>query len=168
MTHEFDLMARDDSGPIVLVDAPSYTTSSLKTGSTNKLMGHFAIQMQRGSILVWDCADGGDDYRVRVGEGLNAQSGLREVTGQIISTGNRLHLSSYTALTMAAQFSEHGIPDKRGEGTATPVAPGAYSVRIVQMHDPNEIDDWNEQPHFLLEMEPGDAPMWSDVARRAA
>lgn len=167
MPREFDLRVIDDSGLLGLVDAPSYTTFVAENWEYEQLMEHFAAEMQRGSILVWDCADGGNDYCVRIREGLTMQKGFREATGQIIASENRFHLASYTALTMAAQFPEYGIPTKHEEDLAIAVAPGPYRVRIVQLYDPNKLEHLDGKPHFLLELEPGDAPRWSDVAWRA-
>jgi hypothetical protein len=131
-------------------------------------MDHFASQMQRGAILVWDCADGGNDYRVRVRGQITSQPGFREATGQILVTGDRLHLASYTALTMAAQFPEYRIPGKHEEDQAIAAAAGRYRVRIVQMYDPKSAAVPTDGLHFLLEMELGEAPEWKEVAWRTA
>jgi len=168
MPQEVDLVVVDDSGLLGLVDTPSYVTFVSEDWEYDELIRHFAAEMQRGTLLVWDCADGGNDYRVRVRDRLSTQQGFREATSEIVATGNRLHLASYTALTMAAQFRDCALPGEHEEDLAIPVVPGRYRVRIVQMYDPEALEHLNGEPHFLVEMELGHAERWRDVAWRAA
>ncbi len=168
MPHEFDLVLIDDSGLLGLVDALAYTTYVAEDWEYEQLIGHFASNMQRSCILVWDCGDGGNDYRIRVRNAFTTQGGFREAIGEITATTNQLYLASYTALTMAAQFPEYHIPGKHEEDLAIPVVPGRYRLRLVQMYDPKQSEHLEGSPHFLLELEPGDGPTWSDVAWRAA
>ena len=163
MPMETELALFDDSGLLGLVDAASYSTFVGEDWTYEQLVSHFANQMQRNALLVWDCADGGNNYRVRVRDRITNEGGYREVTGQIVVTDGKLHLASFTALTMAAQFPEYGIPDKSEQDLVVSVAPGTYKVRIVQKYDP-EAAESDESGEVLLELELGEAPNWPAVA----
>ena len=160
---ETELTLSDDSGLFGLVDAASYSTFVDEDWTYEQLLGHSAHQMQRNALLVWDCADGGNNYRVRVRDRITTESGHREVFGQIVAIGGNLHLASYTALTMAAQFPECGIPDKSEQHLVIPVTPGTYKVRIAQKYDP-EAAQSDDSGEVLVELEPGEAPNWTCVA----
>lgn len=97
------LSISDDSGLLGLVDTQAYETYVSESWTYEQLVEHFAKQSAKGSILVWDCGDGGDIYRVDVKLGFTNEVGFREATGSLKVTGSQLYLTSYTALTMAAQ-----------------------------------------------------------------
>ena len=153
---ETDLFIVDDSGLLGLVDAASYSTFVGEDWTYEQLLNHFAKQMQLGTLLVWDCADGGNNYRVKVRNRITSEAGYREVSGHIVATSGKLNLASYTALTMAAQFPEYGIPDKSEADQVIAVAPGPYKVRMVQKYDP--AASTSDGGELLLEFEPGEAP----------
>lgn len=160
---ETELALFDDSGLLGLVDAASYSTFVGEDWTYEQLLSHFSDQMQRNALLVWDCADGGNNYRIRLRDRITTEGGHREVTGKIVATGDKLYLASYTALTMAAQFPEYGIPDKSEQDLVVSVVPGSYRVRIVQKHAPLAAESDNSC-ELLVELEPGEAPSWSAVA----
>ncbi|MCA3152944.1 MAG: hypothetical protein ING77_17380 [Rhodocyclaceae bacterium] len=169
MPSEFDLLIIDDSGLLGLVDCAAYNSFVAEDWEYEQLMRHFASEMTRRSILVWDCGDGGDDYRIRIRNQITAQTGWRETLGEIRATGEQFHLASYTALTMCAQFNDYHLPEKHESNLVVPVSPGLYRVRIVQMYDPAKAGNVNDdEPHFLVELERGDGPSWSEAAWRAA
>jgi hypothetical protein len=158
----------DDSGLLGLVDAATYATFVGADWTYEQLMAHFAAQMQRAALLVWDCGDGGSSYRLRIrNDGFSSATGFREITGHIVVSSSQLHVASYTALTMAAQFPKYGIPDKHETDLTVDLAPGSYQVRLVQMYDPDDFEQADNPPfgiHFLLEFRPGDGPAWKHVA----
>lgn len=165
MQRDFDIV--DDSGLLGLVDATAYATFVDADWTYEQLTAHFAAQMQRGALLVWDCDDGGSSYRVRLRDGFSDETGFREITGQIVVSGTRLYLASYTALTMAAQFPEYGIPNRHEAELGFDLAPGRYAVRIVQRYDPDDPDAADAPPqgiHFLLEFHAGEGPLWKHIA----
>ena len=169
MPLELDILVIDDSGLLGLVDCAAYDAFVAEDWEYEQLMSHFAAEMARQSILVWDCADGGDNYRVRIRDRITEQHGWREAVGGIRATGEQLHLASYTALTMTAQFSDYHLPEKHERDLVVPVSPGLYRVRVVQMYDPTKAGNVNDsEPHFLLEIERGNGPSWAEVAWRAA
>jgi hypothetical protein len=164
MAVEFELLIDEDSGLLGLVDAAAYQPFVAEDWTYQQLLARFAQQMEAGALLVWACGDGGDRYRVVVRDHFTAQRGFREATGLIVPSTERLHLASYTALTMAAQFPEYAIPGRGEEHLAISVTPGPLRTRVVQLYDPDSASSVEGGPHFLLELEPGAAPTWSAVA----
>jgi len=153
----------DDSGLLGLVDAAAYVPFVSESWTYEQLMNHFGVESAKGSILVWDCGDGGDAYRIRLKSGITRTLGFREATGDLVVTTNKIYLASYTALTMAAQFSDYSIPDKRETDFVVHLPPGTYRTRIVQMYDPQSSRAITNGPHFLIEFGPGSGQRWSSV-----
>ena len=169
MYSDFDLLIIDDSGLLGLVDCIAYNSFVAEDWAYEQLMRHFASEITRRSILVWDCGDGGDSYRIRIRNKISTQTGWREILGAINATGEQLHLVSYSALTMCAQFNDYQLPEKHERNLVVPVNPGLYKVRIVQMYDPAKAGNLNDdEPHFLIELERGETSSWLEVAWRAA
>jgi hypothetical protein len=165
---EAELRVVDDSGLLGLVDASAYSTYVREDWTYEQLLSHFSRQMGRGTILVWDRADGGNNYCVQVRDKISSRDGYREAIGQVVVTGVGLHLASYTTLTMAAQFPEYRIPGKHEESLFVAMPTGSYKVRVLQTYDPNLAQEPLDGIHFVLELEPGTANYWSDVGWRRA
>ncbi|MEM1193638.1 MAG: hypothetical protein AAGH42_09635 [Pseudomonadota bacterium] len=129
-----------------------------------QLVQHFSEQTAAHSILVWDCGDGGDNYRIRVVDGFSRVTGFREAVGTIHPSEGRLHLASYTALTMAAQFDDETIPAKNETEASFQLPAVPTRVRVIQLYNPETIDyDTFIGPHFQVEFEPGDGDAWNGV-----
>ena len=161
----------DDSGLLSIVDASAYSTFVGADWTYEQLLAHFATEMAKGTILVWECGDGGGDYQIEVRTGFTDTQGFRSAIGCLRADNGRLNIASYTALTMAAQFEEYSIPAKQESEEVFDVPWESVRVRIVQMYDPNDYED---QPsvHFILELEAGEAPplggvLWETSSRIA-
>ena len=152
----------DDSGLLGLVDLANYPSFVSEDWTYESLLSHFADQMIRRTMLVWDCGDGGDNYRIEVRRKIGSERGFREALGGMIASENRLYVVSYGALTMAAQFADEILPSKHEAEFSVPVEPGPYRVRIVQMFEPSRVNE-TSGPDFLIEIEPGTAPHWQTV-----
>jgi hypothetical protein len=155
----------DDSSLLGLVDANAYAAFVDPEWTFASLVAHFRTAMAQHSLLVWDAGDGGNDYLVEIRDKITTDQGFRECVGTIEATSGKLHLASYTALTMAAQFDDYNIPSKDEADLWIAVPSGPLRVRLVQTYDPDEPTSPDEnQPQFLIELEPGTAPTWSHVA----
>jgi hypothetical protein len=107
-------------------------------------------------MFVWNAGDGGHEYAVEVRRGFTSDTGHREAIGAIAVTAGALYLSSYTAITMAAQYADEPLPARSEVEQRITLDNGDYSVRLLQMFDPNDITSpIDESPHFILEFENG-------------
>ncbi|MEL7486751.1 MAG: hypothetical protein AAGJ87_06000 [Pseudomonadota bacterium] len=160
-----ELQIDDDSGLLALVVSSEYRSFVSEDWTYEQVLDHFAAQMQARNILVWGCGDGGNLYRVQVAAGFTSIEGYRNATGVINPVNGRLHLASYTALTMAAQFADYHIPSD-DEATLAFSLPAAMTrIRVIQMYDPAATDAGSMSgPHFRIEHEPGDAEAWTEAA----
>lgn len=145
-----------DDGVLALVIAGAYRSFvHADWDEDNRLWDHFARQTDAGNILVWSCGDGGDLYRIKVSEGFTEQTGYRESIGVLRPESGTIHLASYTAITMAAQFDDCTLPAKEEVEIRFSVPRERLKIRVVQMYDPKTVDYDNFPPfHFLIEYEP--------------
>lgn len=124
-----------------------------------RLYKHLCAEIGPAHALVW--ASGFEaDWLVDIQSGHSTQRGFREFVGDILNTGNSLHLVNYDSLTMAAQFDDILLPDEETADYEIPLAPGAYRIRVVQMFDPASA--WwdvlgEESPAFRIEYQAIDA-----------
>lgn len=160
-----NLTVIDDSGLLAVVDIASYRSFVSSDWDYSSILAHFREQMAAGTIFVWDCGDGGGDYPVSLQEGISASEGFREAWGVLRVQSGAIHLVSYDALTMAAQFSDEVLPAVREKGQRMALAPGTYRVRVVQRYDPAGLERPPEgDAHFLIEFEQGAGSQSNDVA----
>ena len=152
----------DDSGLLAIVDTQAYPSFIAEDWTYEQILEHFSQQMAAKTILVWDCGDGGDDYLAEVRSAITNDRGFREAFGVIEAAGTRLHIASYTALTMAAQFDDEKLPSRNEINAAIDVQPGTYRVRLVQCYDPAEFTE-RQRPNFIVELELGEGPSWNSV-----
>lgn len=159
------LTVSDDSSLIGLVDAAAYASFVDLEWTYDSLVAHFRTAMAKQALIIWDAGDGGNDYVIELRDKITTATGFREALGTIQATTGRLHLASYTALTMAAQFDDETIPAKNEADLWVAVPKGPLRVRVIQTYDPDGLDaPAVDAPHFIIEIEPGTAPAWTDVA----
>jgi len=148
----------DDSGVLGLVDVSAYEGFVDEEWSYEQLFDHFNTQMELHRILVWKCGDGGDEYRIRVRGGFTSVKGWRHIFGSIIPTCGDLHLTSYSALTMAAQFNDVTLPEDHERNLKVTLKKAPHKIRIVQNYNPDAVDlDSFSEPHFIIEIEEDEA-----------
>ena len=135
---DFEIL--DDSGLLSLVDVSAYSTFVAEDWEYEEILLHFNEQMAKRHILVWNCGDGGDNYRIRVINGFSDVVGWRETVGSIFINSGQLNICSYAALTMAAQFEDHKLPGMGETEYELSVEDGLHKVRIVQNYNPETID----------------------------
>jgi hypothetical protein len=101
---------------------------------------------------------------VRVRRAITAETGFREAIGGISASTGTLLVSSYDALTMAAQFEDEPLPAKQEQHQLLEVVAGPYRVRVVQTYDPRGDQPSEGAPHFLIELESGSCDPWKTLA----
>jgi len=160
-----DYILSDDSGLLALVDCSAYRAFVSPDWTYEDIVRHFSVAAKERSLAMWACGDGGDAYVVRVRPGISSESGYRSTYGAISVTNGALHLLSYDALTMAAQFEDEVLPPKHEEHLRVTLPNGNYRIRVVQLYDPRRSSKPDEnEPDFAVEYEPGDAVPWQGVA----
>lgn len=146
----------DDSGVLALVDCSAYVPFVGEDWQLDELLTHIQAQARHQSILIWNAGDGGGHYRIEFRNGITEFAGHRSVMSVIRVTNGRLHLVSYTAMTMAAQFADETLPATMEAGLFIPLDNGAYVVRLVQTFDPDCADAvTKEHADFVLELQAG-------------
>lgn len=155
----------DDSGLLALVDSSVYRPFVGANWTYDDILNHFKGFTKDRALAVWDCGDGGDSYAVQVRSGITADSGFRSIEGAISVTGRALHLVSYDALTMAAQFEDEVLPSKHERHLRIELENGHYRIRVVQLYDPGRLNKPDPStPDFLVEFEQGESQPWPGVA----
>jgi hypothetical protein len=125
----------DDSGFLALVDPDAYEAFVNEDWGFDKLFAHFKNQMQEQRLLIW--GTGAEElWRVQVRFSTSAVHGYREVDGSLVVTNNRLLLTNYDELTIAAQFQEIILPEPQPADSVISIPTGAYHCRIIQTTDP--------------------------------
>lgn len=155
----------DDSGILGLANISDYESFvSPNWDKSNQLWKHFQEQTNAQNLLVWSCGDGGDLYRIKVSEGFSDTNGYRESTGTLFPKDGIIHIVSYTALTMAAQFEDYTVPTDTEKDYVFRTEKTPQKVRVIQMYDPRSVDyDKFPEFHFLIEYESGQADSWDGM-----
>lgn len=149
-----------DGSHLALVDTRQYRSFVGADWCENGLLyKHLSAEIGQAHALVW-AVGFESDWKVDIEEGHTTEPGFREFTGDIINTGQLLHLVNYDSLTMAAQFDDILLPDDETADYEIPLAPGAYRIRVVPMFDP--ASEWwdvlgEESPAFRIEYQAIDA-----------
>src|SRR5579883_1304886 len=142
---------------LALVDLAAYRSFVAPDWTLESLRQHFAAEMARVAMLAWGTGAPGN-WRVEVARERVGGAGFRECSGRIPATTERLHLTSYDELTVAAQFRDVRLPRPGTEEWVVAVEPGWYGCRVVQLYDPGLADTeavfYQETPHFRLELLP--------------
>ncbi len=152
----------DDSGLLSLTDVACYKSFLSEDWTYEGIVEHFEKEMEKRSVLVWDCGDGGDSYSVEVRRRITEEHGIRAFEGSITASDGKLHIISYSSLTMAAQFEDERLPSFHEATNCIEVERGTYRVRIIQLFDPARTEE-TPAPDFIIELEAGDAPICRSI-----
>ena len=121
-------------GAIAIVDPDAYSTFVSAEWETDDLDEHFRVEMAAKRLLIWETGMEAT-WRVQVHLSEVSLHGFREVTGPIIASQGRLLLTSYSSLSMAAQFPDITLPESHEVNRLLTLAPGEYRCRIIHMHN---------------------------------
>jgi hypothetical protein len=164
-----------DGSNLALVDTRAYRSFVGADWCEDGLLyKHLAAEIGQAHALVW-AVGFESDWKVDIEAGHSTERGFRAFVGDIVNTGNSLHLVNYDSLTMAAQFDDILLPDEETADYEIALPSGAYRIRVVQMFDPASA--WldvlgDDLPAFRIEYQaidaadvraPADAsPQWWD------
>ncbi len=132
-------MGFGDTNFIGVVNADKYTSFVDGDWDLKMLLQHFANEMQRGCILVFQMTEEGIEHSwnvdVEVGVDLTQQTCFRKDVGYIEVTDNQLFLVDYDCLTMGAQFSDEKVPDENCSKYKVNIENGFYKVEVIQFYN---------------------------------
>ncbi len=164
-TENIDYTIIDDSGLLALADCSGYRPFVSHYWTYRDILQHFDMAAKERTLVVWECGDGGGSHVIKVRAGISSESGYRSSHGAISVSNGALHLVSYDALTMAAQFDDEVLPLKHEKHLRFELPNGDYRIRVVQLYDPDRLSKPDESAlDFIVEYEPGDVLPWSSVA----
>ena len=127
-----------DTNFIALVNPDRYNSFVDENWDLSILKEHFLAETKEGNILVLQMTEEGieSDWKIQIDfDTQKNTSGYQEDVGYICVTDKRLCFVEYTCLTMAAQFSDHMIPDKYCEKFVFKIENGIYKVDIIKYFD---------------------------------
>jgi hypothetical protein len=157
----------DDTGLIALIDPDAYVPFVKEDWQFDELETRFLEQMAEKHMLIWETSMEGI-WRVDVYLGRAAVVGVRELSGPIIATQGRLLLTSFSSLSMAAQYADVLLPQSHEADQLIQVPAGEYRCRIVQSAPSGSRllrGQARARPDFVVEIvsEPNEVPVWREI-----
>lgn len=155
MNTRLSLEITDDSGFLALVDPDAYTGFVDAEWAYSQLIEHFKTKMRVHQLLIWRTGRE-NTWRIEITTVPTDVKGFRQVTGSMFVSHDRLLVTNYESLTMAAQFKDLTLPEPHQRGLVFSVPSGAYRCRIIQVYDPETPDKQRQanQPDFIIELVP--------------
>ncbi|MDR6568331.1 hypothetical protein MRBLMN1_002653 [Chitinophaga ginsengisegetis] len=131
----------DEDGFIGIVNATAYHSFVDNDWELGQLFRHFTQAINDETLIVWETSPGGGDWTVEFLESASGKDAFRQFESSIVVTDDRLYLTNYTDLTMAAQFEDCVIPDKLNADLYITLTPGRYHCTVRQMFVPGDEGD---------------------------
>lgn len=135
-------MEFDDTNFIGLVNAKRYKSFVDKDWELNILLKHFANEMKRGHILVFQMTEKGIEHSweidIKFGTKEISPKCFRRAVSYIEVTDNQLYLVDYGCLTLAAQFEDEKVPDINCSNYRIEIESGIYKVEFIQYYNVDE------------------------------
>ncbi|WP_038466974.1 hypothetical protein [Arthrobacter sp. PAMC 25486] len=146
----------DEDGFLALVAPDHYSGFVAPDWTLAQLMDRFVEQMNLENAFVAYPGDDFADEPFHLVDQHGAGRVIREASGMLRVGDAGLRLTSYTQLTMAAQFPDEAAADPRNS-LRLPCAPGVYRLSLREFS--------GVEPAFELEIRPADnaAPVIHDA-----
>lgn len=95
--------------------------------------------MNSQNIIVWQTNNfGGGNWNIEILNSPSTKLSHSEFIKTILVTDNKLFVSDYTDLTMAAQFDDEKIPSKHNYDKFIPLENGLHQLTIRRIFNPDE------------------------------
>src|SRR5438477_3832606 len=101
----------DDSGFMGLVNVDKYSSFVKEDWNFNDLRDRVIMEMNEGNLLFWSTGQEGQ-WNVRITNERTNDKPFRTAQGLIKVTSEKLFLTNYEDLSMAAQFEDVKLPEK--------------------------------------------------------
>ncbi|PGM53833.1 hypothetical protein CN946_16575 [Bacillus sp. AFS053548] len=135
-------MEFDDTNFIGIANAEQNKSFVDEDWEFDILLNHFASEMKKGHILVFQMTEEGIEHSwkvdVKVGTKEISPKCFRRSVGYIRVTDDQLFLVDYGCLTMAAQFEDEKVPDKNCSNYRIEIDSGIYRVEFIQFYNVDE------------------------------
>jgi len=148
-------MEYDDTNFIGLANAEKYKSFVDEDWELDILLQHFADEMKKGHILVFQMTEEGNEHSwnvdIKIGDENIVQKCFRKAEGYLKVAENHLYLVDYICLTMAAQFEDEKVPDENSSNYKIEIENGIYKIEIFQYYnaDKDEYVGTNETDLLL-------------------
>jgi len=152
----------DNDGFLALVDAKKYQSYYSRKWSFEQLTSHFVDQSNQGRMIIWSTGHEGDKWNVIITQAISKNIPFREFVGRIEVTAERLYLTEYADLTMAASYQYSNIPSRHNSDKFITLENGFYIVLIRQFFNP-ELDYSYTQDHFEIVFTKTDVPTKNNI-----
>ena len=129
----------DDSGFLAIVNPARYDSFVNIDWEFDDLVQRFKIEMQNNNLIIW-YSGGEKTWRVHILETFSDDIAFRQFNKFIEVTKDRLLLTNYEDLTMAAQFENELITTERNKDQLFDIKNGLYKATIRQMYDPEDFE----------------------------
>ena len=145
----------DNDGFLAIVGSSKFNSFLTEDWELDQLMNHFVEQMNHGHFLIWRTGYEGGTWNVDfVSEQSNKES-FREFEAIIEVTDEKLFLTEYADLTMAASYPDQKIPSNHNSDLYFELSNGTYSVIVRQLFNPELNDESLEsRTNFEIVLKP--------------
>jgi hypothetical protein len=154
-----------DGTYLALIDTAKYKgfVGPLWSKIPRLLEPHFIEHMKNYIGLFWD-TNLETNWVIEVMTEKVTTSGFREITGSVTVTNGFLAVLEYNALTNLAQFEKYTI-EKYIKENVIPLENGNYTIRVIQLKDPESNFPDNIETNFIFEIIRSETllPPWTEV-----
>lgn len=150
------LRITDDSGFLAIVNSNTYLSFVDENWDLPLIIEHFIAEMNHQHIIFW-ATGAEDEWIMSFSNQSSGQKSFREFSSIITVTNEKLYLTNFEDLTMAAQFRDEKVPSNNNSDLAIPLENGQYLVTVRQLFDPeNYMNNENGQVNFEIVLQIAD------------
>lgn len=144
----------DDSGFMGLVNVDKYRPFIKEDWNFSDLRERIIQEMNLCNLLFWSTGQEGL-WNVRITNQKTDDKPFRTTQGLIKVTSEKLFLTNYEDLSMAAQYEDEKLPQKHNSDLGLLLENGNYNVTISQLFDPENLIHDADQLHFEIFLDKG-------------
>lgn len=163
------LRISDDDGYLAVVDPDAYDAYIGPDWTFHELEQRVLREMREHHLLVWG-SGGEGEWLVLVSSEPVAVTDEDSVVGRIDVAAGRLLVTSFSSLSMAAQFDDVHLPESHEGAQIVHVPVGSYSCRVIRFRSPTRVAGSIEPVHYVLELSVSTehAASWREIPWGAA
>ena len=128
----------DDCGIIGIVDVDQYASFIGSWASHEEFTTHIVNAMGSGIGLVWGTGWEGN-WRITIRYGLTSREGFRDFKAALKLVSGSLLVLDYETMSMDSEDGTNSVANDNF--IPTTFDEGLYVCRVIQMYDPNDLDD---------------------------